>query len=145
MTPENPALSGAPAPRAVIQRFYRAVAERDAAEITNLIADAFAEDAVLRVPATLPHGGVHEGREKISRLFSAAAKSSSALGPQNLRLVGVVADDAAAVARLAFEWVRVPEAAPQPSSALELWTFQDERVQAIDAYYWDTSALTSGP
>ncbi|WP_327241848.1 nuclear transport factor 2 family protein [Streptomyces sp. NBC_01320] len=143
MTTENLDLSWAPAPRDVIQRFYKAVAEKDAAEITHLVNDAFAEDAVLTVPAPLPHGGVHEGRTRIARLFSAVATSGSALGPHNLRLIGVVQDEATAVARLAFEWVGAPEASPLPSRALELWQFRDDRVQSIDAYYWDTTALTS--
>ncbi|MGW1403466.1 nuclear transport factor 2 family protein [Streptomyces sp. NPDC002405] len=131
------------APRDVIQRFYTAVAEEDAAGTTHLVDHAFAEDAVLTVPAPLPHGGVHEGRTRIARLFSAVATSGSALCPHDLRLIGVVQDEATAVARLAFGWVDGPGAGPLPSRALELWQFRDGRVRSIDAYYWDTTALTS--
>jgi hypothetical protein len=142
VAPENPALSGGPEPRAVIGRFYRAVAEKDAAEIGHLVNDAFAEDVVLSVPPPLPHGGVHRGRASIARLFSAIATSDSVVGARGLRLLGVVEDEATAVARLGFDWVSAPGAIPLASSALEFWQFQDDRVQSIDAYYWDTTALT---
>lgn len=127
-------------PPDIVRAFYDAVIRRDADAITDLVTTSFREDAAITWPDGLPYGGRVEGARRLGKLFAGMATSVVPVGPDGLEVESIVDGGDQVVAQLGFQW-RAPGSTDSiPSSALELWTFQDGLVAEIRAYYWDTAA-----
>jgi ketosteroid isomerase-like protein len=126
---------------AVIREFYRAVAEKDAAELEKLITGHFDVDASVVFPGSLPYGGTVCGAGKLARMLGRMASSPEPVGAADLVFTGLIDGGDRIAVQVEFAWYPPGSRIPVPSSALELWTFEDGRVREIRAYYWDTAAL----
>jgi ketosteroid isomerase-like protein len=115
------------------------VARQDADALILLVESSFAADAVVIFPDGLPYGGRIEGARRFARLLAGLASGASSIGPQRLRLDGLIAEGDEVVARLTFDW-HASNRVSTPSGALELWTFAEGKVTELKAYYWDTAA-----
>lgn len=125
--------------RPVIEAFYRALFARDAELVGRIVDEHFAGDAVLHRPESLPGGGRTEGAHRIKRfMMGAAAMEGGPLDVATMKTARVIEgrDDEVAV-ELEFPF------AGEPTSALEVWTVRDLKVQSIKAYYWDTQAMAA--
>jgi hypothetical protein len=123
--------------RPAIEAFYRAMIARDADLIGRLVDEYFADEAVLDRPHSLPGGGRTQGAHQIKRLMVTAATLQG--GPLDVATMSIARvieglDDEVAV-ELEFPF------AGEPTTALELWTVRDLKVQSIKSYYWDTKAI----
>jgi ketosteroid isomerase-like protein len=131
--------------REIVETFYECLNRRDAGALDELISEHFWPDAVLRLPDSLPYGGVYEGSDKIKRLFVGAASAKEAVGPAELALADVAEcprdGDDQVVVQLAFAWIPPGGGEPVRSRSVEWWKFRDLRVVEITAYYWDTAAF----
>ncbi|MEV6985388.1 nuclear transport factor 2 family protein [Sphaerisporangium sp. NPDC051017] len=127
----------------VVHRFYAAVAAKDAEAIGRLIDELFAEDAVLTLPPSLPYGGQVSGARRLRRMFTGSASSTVKVGPVDLRITSVTVGDDRVAVELAFDWYAPGSDDPLATGAVEIWTFADGRVAAIDAYYRDTAACAA--
>lgn len=127
----------------VVRAFYLAVATKDAAALQTLVRKRFAADAVIRWPESLPHGGELAGVDKLAKVFGGLASPSAPMGLEEVELTDVVDGGDRIVARIEFDWfVRVNGSAESTrTSALEMWTFDGDRVREIRAYYWDAVAV----
>jgi ketosteroid isomerase-like protein len=125
----------------LIRSFYRAVAGRDGDAVATLVGEHFTEDAVLRLPGSLPYGGTIQGRRRLERIFRGAADAAEPVGPSGLEILDVVEGGDRCAVELRFDWRAPAGGGVVPGTgAVELWTFADGRVQDITAYYWDTAA-----
>ena len=131
--------------REVVETFYDSVNRRDAAGLSEVIAEYFAPDVVLRLPDSLPYGGTYEGSDAIERLFVGAASAEEPVGPAELALEEVAEcprdGEDQVVVRLAFAWIPPGGGEPVRSQSVEWWRFRDLQVVEITAYYWDTAAF----
>lgn len=136
-------MSSAEGPAAVVRAFYESVRTGDADAVRSVVRERFAENATLTWPDSLPYGGTVTGRSKLERVLGAAA-ATAGVGVENLRLVDVIDGGDRIAAHLEFDWV-APNGAGTVSGtgAVEVWTFTDEQVSAIRAYYWDTAACVA--
>lgn len=139
-------MSGAPGGTnaELVGRFYRAVASRDGDAVTTLVAEHFAEDATLRLPGSLPYGGIVAGRRSLERVFRAAAQATGPVGPTALEVLDIVEGGDRCAVQLRFDWY-APGGGGVVSGtgAVELWTFAGGLVQDITAYYSDTAACVA--
>jgi ketosteroid isomerase-like protein len=128
----------------LVRGFYRAVADRDGDGVAALVGERFAEDATLRLPASLPYGGVVAGRRRLERVFRSAAEATEPVGPTALEVLDVVEGGDRCAVQLRFDW-RAPGGGGVVSStgAVELWTFTGGLVTDITAYYADTAACVA--
>lgn len=127
----------------VVVAFYRAVSAADADAIGAVVDAAFAAEAAIEWPPSLPHGGRITGSRKLRAMFAAiTAPGSSVPGPSNLTLVRTIGGDEEVVAWITFDWADPAAGTSTPNSALELWRFTDGKVSEILAYYWDHAAIT---
>lgn len=134
-------MSNADGPAAVVREFYEAVRTGDVDAVRSLVSEGFAENATFTWPDSLPYGGTVSGRSKLQRVLGAAA---TGVGVRNLRLVDVIDGGDRVAAQLKFDWVAPNgEGAVSGTGAVEIWTFTDEQVSAIRAYYWDTAACAA--
>lgn len=127
----------------IVERFYAAVAGRDADALSALVDDHFVADASIEWPASLPYGGRVEGAAVLRKIFTGMAAAEKPVGPTDLRVGGVTADGASVVAELVFTFVPPTGGPSVDSGALERWSFDGEKVRTIRAYYWDTAALVA--
>ena len=114
--------------RAGIEAFYRALIARDADRVGRLIDEHFAHEAVLERPGS----GRTQGAHRIRRMLVAAATHQG--GPLDVAQISIVRvlegfDDEVAV-ELEFPF------AGAPTTALELWTVREAKVQSIQAHYF---------
>jgi hypothetical protein len=113
---------------ATIEGFYRALIARDADRVGRLVDEHFADEAVLDRPG----GGRTQGAHRIKRLLVGAATHEG--GPLDVAAMSIVRvlegfDDEVAV-ELEFPF------AGAPTTALELWTVREAKVQSIQAHYF---------
>lgn len=127
--------------RKVVEAFYAAITSKDADAVTTVVAEHFAADATLHLPASLPYGGRIEGARRLAKIFAHAASSTAAVGVQDLQVVALVGDGPRVAARLTFTWFPGDSRESFGSSAIELWTFDAGQVVSIEAFYQDTAAL----
>lgn len=128
------------APCDVVRAFYDAVDRRDGEAISDLVSRSFREDAAVIWPEGLPYGGRVEGARRLGKLFAGMATSGQPVGPDGLEVVSLVDGGASVAAQLTFRWHAPGSTGWVRSGALELWTFVDDLVAEIRAYYWDTAA-----
>jgi ketosteroid isomerase-like protein len=128
----------------LVRSFYRAVAGRDGVSVVALVGEHFAEDATLRLPESLPYGGVIAGRSRLERVFRSAADATEPVGPAALQVLDIVEGGDRCAAQLRFDW-RAPGGGGVVSGtgAVELWTFAGGLVTDITAYYADTAACVA--
>src|SRR4051812_19667162 len=123
--------------RPAIEAFYGALFARDAELVGRIVEEHFAQDVVLHRPESLPGGGRTEGADRVKRLMTGAATMEGGpLDVATMTIARVVEGPDNVVVELEFPF------AGEPTSALELWTVRDLKVQSIKAYYWDTKAMT---
>lgn len=127
----------------VVSRFYAAVSTRDAASITAVVDESFAEDVVMTWPSSLPYGGEVVGASKLRAMFAAMAGADVAMGPDALTVDSITASGDTVAAQVSFAWYPPGKTEAVPSGALELWTFESGSVTSVRAYYWDTAALVA--
>lgn len=130
-------------PRQLVTDFYNALSTADTETIVNTIETRFAENAAIEWPPSLPHGGRLEGARRLRAVFTASANPDAPAGAKNLRLVSAIGDGDEVVAWITFDWLQPGSTAPVPNQALELWRFSDGLVQEIQAFYWDTDAISA--
>lgn len=128
---------------AVIEAFYVAVARGDAEALGALVDDHFAGDATIDLPPSLPYGGQFTGAQRLRAMFTGMAGSDARIGPDAFELVSITGDGERVAAELSFDWYPPGKPDGVPSGALELWSFEDDKVSTIRAYYWDTAALAA--
>ncbi len=128
---------------AVVRAFYDAINGRDAAAVGGTIEAAFAPDATLILPPSLPYGGTFTGAAKLGRMFAGMVGSSALVGAQRIDVTDVIDGGDRVAAQLEFDWYPPGGSVPVHGGALELWTFADGRVTEIRAYYWDTAELAA--
>lgn len=128
---------------AVVESFYAAVNAADADAVAAVVDAHFAESVTAEWPASLPYGGTVEGAHRLRRMFVGMAGSDVTIGPGAIEVLSVTGDGQRVAAELAFDWYPPGGSDGVLSGALELWTFEDDRVSSIRAFYWDTAALTA--
>lgn len=126
-----------------LRAFYAAIGARDAVALQQFVNERFAPDTRICWPESLPHGGSISGKDRLAKFFGGMASPSAPMGVADLKLIDLIDGGSRIVARIEFEWfVRVGSSTvSMPTSALELWSFHDDLVQQIDAYYWDAAAV----
>lgn len=140
--PENHATDTA-TPVDIVQSFYAAINQRDAAAMEAIIAQSFAEEATVEFPSSLPYGGLLQGAPTLRKVFAGMAGGKSSVGPRALTVEAIVYHDDLAVAVLGFDWYPTGSGDSVPSGACETWRFEDGKVIEIRAYYWDTATLVA--
>lgn len=128
---------------AVVERFYAAVARRDAEAIGAVLDQHLADDVVFEWPPSLPYGGRVEGADRLRAMFSAMAGSDVKMGPDGLTLTSLTASGDQVAAEVAFVWYPPGKDEAVQSGAFELWTFEGDQVRSVRAFYWDTAALVA--
>jgi ketosteroid isomerase-like protein len=136
-------LSSASVRATVVERFYAAVSAGDAAAIGAIIDEHFVDDASIEWPPSLPYGGRVEGARRLRKMFVAMAGSDVKVGPDSLAVISITTSGDTVAAELSFDWYPPGKADSVSSGALELWTFNADKVRAIRAFYWDTAALVA--
>lgn len=127
------------APQDTITRLYDLLAARDATGVQALVDQSFAEDVVLHEPPSLPWGGAHSGRKRVGRLFvgmAAAEPGTSPLDAASLVVRRVAGSDSEVAVEVGFMLTR-PGGEPEPSGAVEWFSFRDGRVCEIRATYFE--------
>jgi ketosteroid isomerase-like protein len=125
-------------PREVVAAFYEAAAARDASALDALLEESFHDHAAVHWPEGLPYGGRVEGKAVLRKVFAGLATPQPGMGPDGLTVTSIVDGGDQVVAQVAFDFLANGKTIP--SSALELWTFEDGLVTECRAYYWDTAA-----
>jgi ketosteroid isomerase-like protein len=125
----------------IVAEFYGALAAADADAIAAVIDSHFDEDAAVKWPPSLPHGGRVHGRDRLRGVFTGIAKAGGKVGATNLQLVQTIGEGDRVVAWVTFDWRQPGSDDAVPNSALELWTFSCGLVREIRAFYWDTAAI----
>lgn len=128
---------------AVVERFYAAVAGRDADAIRAVLDDHLAQDVVFEWPPSLPYGGRVEGADRLRAMFSAMAGSAVKMGPDGLTVSSITASGDQVAAEVSFVWYPPGKDEAVQSGAFELWTFAGNQVRSVRAFYWDTAALVA--
>ncbi|MGV0735056.1 nuclear transport factor 2 family protein [Mycobacterium syngnathidarum] len=126
-----------------LRAFYAAISAKDAVTLQHFVEERFTSDTRISWPESLPHGGSVTGKDRLAKIFGGMSLPSAPLGVSKLELIDLIDGGDRMVAHLEFEWfVRVGESTlSMPTSALELWTFRDDSVDEIRAYYWDSAAM----
>jgi len=130
--------------RRILDRFYAAVAAKGAEEIAAAINGGFASDAVMVVSASLPYGGVHEGRDAIHRLLATLARTRTPMVlVEHMRIRRMIeAGDEIAV-DVEFPWMALGATEPISMSAVEWFTFRNNKVVEMNVGYRDTAACVA--
>jgi ketosteroid isomerase-like protein len=128
--------------RAILDRYYKALQDKDADELRSSINEGFARDAVLRISDSLPYGGTHTGRETILNMLLGFVTPSPApiIRPEQITIERIVEDGDSIVAKAVFPWTAPGARKSIPMSAFEWFTFRDGRVSEMVVSYWDTVA-----
>jgi ketosteroid isomerase-like protein len=127
--------------RTVLERYYRALQEKNADELRKAIEGGFSPDAVLRISDSLPYGGTHAGRDVIlNMLMGFVTTTKPIIRPEQIKIERVVEDGDSIVAKAVFPWLAPGATEPIPMSASEWFTFRDGRVSEMVVSYWDTAA-----
>lgn len=127
----------------IVERFYAGVSARDAEAIGSVVDDHFAEDASVEWPPSLPYGGRVEGAQRLRKMFVGMTASEVKIGPDAPQVTSITASGDTVAAELSFDWYPPGKPDGVPSGALELWTFDGDKVRSIRAFYWDTAALAA--
>ena len=133
--------SPAPLRAAVVERFYAGVSAGDAALIAAVVDEHFDDDTVIEWPPSLPYGGRVAGAARLRKMFVAMAGADQKVGPDGLEVITITTSGSTVAAQLSFDWYPPGKTEAVPSGALELWTFADDKVRSVRAFYWDTAAL----
>ena len=144
-TPESSETSSRPEAmsqnRAILERYYSALQNKDADELRNAIEEGFAPDAVLRISDSLPYGGTHASREVIlPMLLGFVTTTTPIIRPEQITIERMVEEGDSIVAQAVFPWLAPGASEPIPMSAFEWFTFRDGRVSEMVVSYWDTAA-----
>lgn len=123
--------------RSIVTGLYDALTAGDGAAVAAIVEENFAVDAVLTRPDSLPGGGATEGVGHIARFMKGAAAARP-----TVRIRGVYETSVGGVTDVFVDLTIDMGGGPVP--ALEWWTFAEDKVVAIKAFYWDTAALLAG-
>jgi ketosteroid isomerase-like protein len=127
--------------RAILERFYSALRNKDADEVRSSIEEGFAPDAVNRISDSLPYGGTHAGREAILNLFAEFMTTTTPIiPPEQITVERMVEEGDSIVAKVVFPWLAPGANEPIQMWASEWYTFRDGRVSEMVVSYWDTAA-----
>ncbi len=127
--------------RQIVEDFYSAIPARDVDKLAAVIEDGFAVEAVMRLPNSLPYGGVHSGRHTIKGLVTALLRTKTPMVlPESIRVVRVADAGDSIVVEAEFEWLAPGAAKPITMRAMEWLVFHDNHVIDIKISYWDTAA-----
>jgi ketosteroid isomerase-like protein len=127
--------------RAILERYYSALQNKDADELRNAIEEGFAPDAVNRISDSLPYGGTYAGREVIlEMLMGFVTTTEPIIKPEEITIERVVEDGDSIVVWADFPWLAPGASEPIPMSAVEWFTFRDGRISEMVVSYWDTAA-----
>jgi len=133
-------------PREVVKRFYCCVREGDIGGLLALVDEEFSPDVVLHEPESLPYGGLHEGRDRVKQLLSGLASPRSPIVASKLQvdeiLVASTPGSVEAFVALSYPWLPFADES-RCVSALERWTFRDQKVTSVAAFLWDTAACVA--
>jgi ketosteroid isomerase-like protein len=127
--------------RAIVERLYAALRNRDADGVRTAIEEGFAPDAVNRISESMPYGGTTTGREGILNLFAGFVTATTPIiPPEQITVERMVEEGDSIVAWVAFPWIAPGASEPIPMWASEWFTFRDGRVSEMVVSYWDTAA-----
>ena len=127
--------------RTILERYYKALQDKDTDQLRNSIEEGFASNAVLRISDSLPYGGVHAGREvSLTMLMGFITTTAPIIRPEQIKIERMVEEGDSIVAKAVFPWLAPGASKPIPMSAFEWFTFQDGRVSEMVVSYWDTAA-----
>ena len=109
-----------------------------AAETAREWVQVFADDIVLVEPASLPHGGRHEGLAA----FDAVQAGMRALWEQRIEAAEywLCAEDRVAL-RIVIRWTAHATGRSVTLPMIDLMTFRDGRIVEIEVFLHDTAAL----
>jgi ketosteroid isomerase-like protein len=127
-----------------VRRFYTLLREANLRALEQAIEAEFRQDIVLRVPASLPYGGVVHGAAAVKEFFRAGiAADRPMIDVRQLEVVRMTgaASDVAAVLRLPFRAPRAEEV--MWMRVMEWWHFHDGRVAELDVFYEDSSVCVN--
>lgn len=128
-------------PRELVERLYAAIQAKDAAALGAVVDEAFAPDAVMRLPGSLLYGGTHEGAETIrAMLVGLVSMERPIVVPDEIEVVRIVDQGDDVVAEVDFPWLAPGADAPIPMSAVEWFAFRDGRIVEMKVVYRDTVA-----
>ncbi|MFF2847666.1 nuclear transport factor 2 family protein [Streptomyces sp. NPDC058001] len=134
-------MSDASRPGSIVSAFYEAVRVQDPDAIRTLVRERFADDVAFHWPSSLPYGGTMAGKAKLERVLAGAATARA--GVQGLRLVDLVDGGEQIAAVVEFDWHSPGGQVVVGTGAVEVWSFSEDRVQDVSAYYWDTAACVA--
>lgn len=127
-------------PADTVRSFYDAVAAKDVAAVTELVQARFHEMCSMTRPESMPGGGTVSGRSRLQRFLGGGTAAD--VGPADLKIATLAADQGEVVAELRFAWRSTPDAVAVETGAVEWWTFdEDGLVRSIRVYYADTARL----
>jgi ketosteroid isomerase-like protein len=136
--------SGAPSAssnRAIVERLYEALRNKDADGVRAAIEEGFAPDAINRISESMPYGGTTTGREAILELFAAFVTATTPIIPtEQITVERMVEEDNSVVAWVAFPWIAPGATESIPMWASEWFIFRDGLVSEMVVSYWDTAA-----
>jgi ketosteroid isomerase-like protein len=127
--------------RAILERFYSALQQKDVDELRSSIEEGFAPDAVNRISDSLPYGGTHAGRDTILEMLTVFVTTSTPIiPPEQITIERMVEEGDSIVTKAVFPWLAPGATEPIPMSAFEWFTFRDGCVSEMVVSYWDTAA-----
>jgi uncharacterized protein len=128
--------------RAAVEAIYATFVAKDLARVRATTKRYFAPDIVIREPESLPYGGVYEGLDAATALFSGLVDPQSPVDAAHLRIDALIAseDDPHVVGAVSFPWQPPGAGEALAMRALEWWTFRDLEVAEIQVFLWDSAA-----
>jgi ketosteroid isomerase-like protein len=120
---------------AVVQSFYEALARNDISKVESLLDG---DSIVVQEAESLPYGGSHQG---LAGFRSMLRKLGECWAQVSFSDLSFASGDDLVVAM--FVMHAQARATKQQTSfrVVELWRFANEKVVAIEPFYWDTHAL----
>jgi hypothetical protein len=92
--------------RAIVERLYGALQNRDADGVRTAIEEGFAPDAVNRISESMPYGGTTAGQEAILNLFAGFVTATTPIiPPEQITVERMVEQGNSIVAWVAFPWI----------------------------------------
>lgn len=126
--------------RGVVERFYQCLNRRDLPGMLAWISVSVASYAQVRLPASLPGGGVHDRLGFEASMCRMIEEPASFVEPGQIVVQEVVVGPGQVVAELAFPW-RVPDGDPVSTGAVAWFRFRGDTIVDISVTYRDTALL----
>lgn len=117
---------------AVAHRYYDAIMEHDFEAALAVIAD----DIILREAASLPYGGIHNGREAFMEALGGATKF---VDTDNIVLEHMIVDGERVAAFVSFHSPGRPDGEPQ--HCIDWLVIRGGKIAELMPFYYDTATM----